>query len=89
MADADLHERIQRRAYALWEQEGRPEGQADDHWRQAEAEVAGVNLGDQAPSGTPGANERICPACGGSGRIGRKQCGTCGGTGRTVDVPEP
>jgi hypothetical protein len=45
MMDADLHERIRRRAYELWEQEGRPEGRALDHWHQAEAEVAGVRPG--------------------------------------------
>jgi Protein of unknown function (DUF2934) len=39
--DADLDERIRRRAYELWEREGRPEGRALDHWRRAEAEVAG------------------------------------------------
>ena len=27
--------RIERRAYEIWEQEGRPEGRAFDHWRQA------------------------------------------------------
>jgi Protein of unknown function (DUF2934) len=27
MTDQDLHERIKRRAYLLWQQEGRPEGQ--------------------------------------------------------------
>jgi hypothetical protein len=89
MADADLHERIRRRAYLLWEQEGRPEGQAEDHWHRAEAEVAGINLGDEAPPGTPGASEHVCSACGGTGQLDRKPCNTCGGTGRTVDVPEP
>lgn len=49
MTNADLHERIKWRAYLLWEQEGRPEGRADDHWLRAEAEVAGVNSGREAP----------------------------------------
>ena len=31
--------RIQRRAYEIWEQEGRPEGRALDHWTQAEQEI--------------------------------------------------
>jgi hypothetical protein len=30
---------IRERAYAIWEQEGRPEGKGLDHWRQAEAEI--------------------------------------------------
>jgi Protein of unknown function (DUF2934) len=32
--------RIQQRAYEIWEREGRPEGQADQHWHQAMAEIA-------------------------------------------------
>jgi hypothetical protein len=35
----DLHERVRRRAYELWESEGRPAGRAHDHWFQAEREV--------------------------------------------------
>ena len=27
-------------AYAIWEAEGKPDGRAADHWRQAEARVA-------------------------------------------------
>jgi hypothetical protein len=38
-APQDVQERIQRRAYELWESEGRPEGRAQVHWRQAELEV--------------------------------------------------
>jgi Protein of unknown function (DUF2934) len=36
----DLHERVRRRAYELWESEGRPAGRERDHWFQAEHEVA-------------------------------------------------
>jgi Protein of unknown function (DUF2934) len=36
----DLHERVRRRAYELWESEGRPAGREYDHWLQAEREVA-------------------------------------------------
>lgn len=32
--------RVRERAYEIWEREGRPEGKADAHWRQAEAEIA-------------------------------------------------
>jgi hypothetical protein len=35
----ELHERIQRRAYELWEREGRPEGRDHAHWQQAELEI--------------------------------------------------
>jgi DnaJ-class molecular chaperone len=51
--------------------------------------VAGTSSGDDAPPGTPGAGEHICPACQGTGRLGRKRCTTCGGTGRVIEVPEP
>jgi hypothetical protein len=31
---------VRERAYALWEQNGRPDGQSLAHWSQAEAEIA-------------------------------------------------
>ena len=31
-------EEIRQRAEKFWEEEGRPEGRADDHWHRAEAE---------------------------------------------------
>lgn len=34
-APADREERIRQRAHELWEQEGRPEGRAQDHWERA------------------------------------------------------
>ena len=37
----DRSRHIQQRAYAIWEQQGRPHGRHEDHWRQAESEVAG------------------------------------------------
>jgi Protein of unknown function (DUF2934) len=88
MPSTKLHDRIKARAYSLWEQEGRPERQTDEHWFRAQAEVAGFNLGGDAPPGTPGAGEHICPACEGTGRVGRKRCNECGGRGRIIDLPE-
>jgi hypothetical protein len=44
-----------------------------------------MNPGDQAPRGTPGAGENICPDCGGKGTIDGKQCGNCGGTGKVIE----
>ena len=32
------HEWISKRAYAIWEEQGRPIGRDDEHWRQAVAE---------------------------------------------------
>ena len=37
---SDLGERIRQRAYEIWEREGRPEGREQEHWEQAEREVA-------------------------------------------------
>jgi len=38
-AAKDLETRIRLRAYQIWEEEGRPQGRADIHWRMAEAEL--------------------------------------------------
>ena len=38
--DEELQKRIRDRAHQLWEQEGRPEGRADEHWERARAELA-------------------------------------------------
>ncbi len=38
-ATGDLHERVAEHAYAIWEQCGRPSGQALDHWLRAEREI--------------------------------------------------
>jgi len=37
---SDWQERIRHRAQAIWEREGRPEGRHEDHWREAEKEIA-------------------------------------------------
>ncbi|HLT03092.1 MAG TPA: DUF2934 domain-containing protein, partial [Geminicoccaceae bacterium] len=39
----DLHARVRRRAYELWESEGRPAGRDRDHWLRAEREIAGAH----------------------------------------------
>lgn len=36
---SDKEQRIRTRAYEIWEREGRHEGRAEEHWRQAEVEV--------------------------------------------------
>jgi Protein of unknown function (DUF2934) len=37
---AELQSRIRERAYAIWEREGRKHGSDQDHWREAEREIA-------------------------------------------------
>ena len=41
-----------------------------------------MSPGDQAPAGTPGTGETVCPKCGGSGRLAASECTECGGTGK-------
>ena len=43
MPDQD---QISRRAYALWEQEGRPDGRHEDHWYRARQELSGAGEDD-------------------------------------------
>lgn len=47
-----------------------------------------MNPGDQAPPGTPGAGDNICPKCSGGGTLDNgSRCEHCGGTGKvTVGV---
>lgn len=44
-----------------------------------------LNPGDQAPPGTPGTGENICPDCNGSGKIDGQPCETCGGSGKIIE----
>lgn len=37
---ADREQQVRERAYAIWEQEGRPDGEDREHWLRAEAEIA-------------------------------------------------
>jgi hypothetical protein len=46
---------ISERAFAIWEEEGRPEGKSVVHWLRAEAEIIGVtDDGKRLKSATPG-----------------------------------
>jgi hypothetical protein len=42
--------------------------------------------GDEAPPGTPGTGENLCPECSSSGRApGGGDCPVCAGTGRVTE----
>lgn len=43
-----------------------------------------MSPGDEAPAGTPGTGEDICPSCGGSGRSASGDCPVCQGTGKVI-----
>jgi hypothetical protein len=46
-----LEERVRARAYALWEQDGRPEDRSDECWHRARSEVEAEEAepGDEGP----------------------------------------
>ena len=43
-----------------------------------------TNPGDEAPPGTVGSGEAICPDCAGTGRKGAESCPNCHGTGKVI-----
>jgi hypothetical protein len=40
--------------------------------------------GDEAPPGTPGTGEDVCPRCGGTGSVEGGDCPDCAGTGQVI-----
>jgi RecJ-like exonuclease len=52
--------------------------------QQTEIPAALQNPGDEAPPGTAGTGEDVCPKCHGSGKISGSDCENCGGTGRVI-----
>jgi hypothetical protein len=64
--------------------EGRSDQPAGQAPRQASGPQAPMAPGDEAPAGTAGTGENVCPECGGSGRIGASSCATCQGTGKVI-----
>lgn len=62
--------------------EGRSDQPAGQAPGQPSSAQAPMRPGDEAPAGTPGTGETVCPRCGGSGRLGASDCPDCAGTGR-------
>ncbi|CAA9469105.1 MAG: hypothetical protein AVDCRST_MAG13-321 [uncultured Solirubrobacteraceae bacterium] len=46
---------------------------------------AAMAPGDEAPPGTPGTGENVCPDCAGSGLIDGAECAMCAGSGTVVE----
>ncbi|HYD29342.1 MAG TPA: hypothetical protein VEB64_00570 [Azospirillaceae bacterium] len=44
-----------------------------------------MNPGDEAPPGTPGTGDAICPVCHGDGRVEGQKCSNCNGTGVVIE----
>jgi DnaJ-class molecular chaperone len=53
--------------------------------RQSDDNDTGAQPGDEAPPGTQGTAENLCPNCSGSGRADGGKCENCGGTGRVIE----
>jgi hypothetical protein len=62
--------------------EGRSDQPAGQAPGQAGTTPRPMSPGDEAPVGTPGTGETVCPRCGGSGKQGGSACPECGGTGK-------
>lgn len=43
-----------------------------------------MSPGDEAPPGTPGTGENVCPVCAGRGVVDGHSCNHCGGTGKVT-----
>jgi Protein of unknown function (DUF2934) len=37
--ESDREKRVRERAYQIWQRQGEPQGRAQEHWAQAEAEI--------------------------------------------------
>lgn len=80
MTEATNLEEIGRRAYMLWEQEGRPHGKDWEHWFKAEseflAETAALTTGagdpKKKPAVRPKTGRRAAPKTGARGGSGKK-----------------
>jgi hypothetical protein len=58
-----------------------PAGRGGERPSGAQAPMA---PGDEAPPGTTGTGEDICPRCGGSGKLAGRDCPECQGTGKVT-----
>ena len=43
--DSGRDHAVRQRAHEIWEREGQPDGRGEEHWRQAEEELAGAERG--------------------------------------------
>lgn len=57
--DSEQNDLIRRRAYAIWEREGRPDGCHEDHWRRARNEMHGL---EDAPASAGTQSAHVAPA---------------------------
>jgi DnaJ-class molecular chaperone len=48
------------------------------------SDASKTNPGDEAPRGSAGSGEDVCPECHGSGKVQGQPCRNCGGSGRVT-----
>ena len=58
----DRDEQIRKRAYRLWEEAGRPEGQHDAHWTQAAGEAGSGDGGGRGQDDDKASVDQLTPA---------------------------
>jgi hypothetical protein len=63
---SELDAQIRQRAYAIWEESGRPEGCERQHWEQAAREV--LSSGRKAGDAQPAKGRRVAKTAGAKGR---------------------
>jgi hypothetical protein len=68
-----IEEKIRARAHAIWEREGRPEGQDLAHWQQAESEIAAEGEPQAEAPGEAAAKAPRRRAAAAAGRTRRKE----------------
>jgi hypothetical protein len=80
-----MWDRVEQRAYEIWEEEGRPEGRAKDHWSRAEAELSGK----LAPEQTAGTLPVTGPIGGEAARLAASALGVPEETPKPKAEPRP
>lgn len=59
--------------------------QGEQGEQQGERAPGAMSPGDEAPAGTPGTGENVCPVCGGEGAVDGGKCANCGGAGVVIE----
>lgn len=55
-------EQVRKRAYELWEQEGKPEDRHEEFWHQAQAEITSSGEGDTQDAPSPAGSKESLAA---------------------------
>ena len=87
--DADHIEKVRRRAYAIWMDEGQVHGRDHEHWHQAEREIA-AETGAHAPPAAAEPREPSRAAPGGNKTTGitpPSPKSATAGSGQTTESP--